>query len=407
MTSPWSVPIFINLTVPSSAGPGNARIVIASQLPPPLDTYVFYGDQTYAGALIFYAQGSDLDYTYLGVVEDVADQDISIHVGHVLNGAVVEISVGVPAVQRWLIEQSTGQQTFEIYSHDFTNILSLNTVTVRAGGPGGLNLLATGVGGDIAGSAIDGISFDGGGAVALTRNGGTQGFKADAGGVSMIAPGALQNASVASTAATTITGQQQVRLFGPANDQIVISNTGIALTATNAGNDITLQAADVISLTAGTEVTVPSDLNVTSAKSYELDGIPIYNITDVQFASCSALLNLPLAITAIPGMSVNVTALRNNATLDISAVYDMHQIAVSASTSVLYFYVDGVQVAAPQAPWSGQTNGIRLPTAHQDLIGGITAGVHTVECRGQNLTAAGVHRVNAQHSTLKVKVLEV
>lgn len=404
MTSPWSVPIFLNLTIPSTAGPGNARIVIASQLPPPLDTYVFYGDQTYAGALIFYAQGSDQDYTYLGVVEDIVDSDISIHVGHVLNGTVVEISVGVPAVQRWLIEQATGQQTFEIYSHDFTNILSLNAVTVRAGGPNGLSLLATGAGGDITGSAIDGISFDAGGNAAFTRAAGTQGFFADNVSVAMVAGGALQNALISATNLAQVSAPQ-VNVLGPANVDTTWSGAGIVMRANNAGNDIAFQAQDQIRMTAGTEVRVQADLNVTLGMQYQLDASNLWVTTKKDYQPANALVALGAAFVLVPGCTFVLTPVRNNPNYEVEIVCDFEETAAGATVCLGQLFINGVAVAG-QALLSVAAVGDRA-TVPQNYAGALVgAGPFTFELRVSRSAAAGAQRANAIHSTIRGKLLE-
>ena len=103
MTSPWSVPIFTNLTIPTNAGPGQARIVIASELPPPLDTYVVAAFGTvYASGIIFYAEdAADDTYTFMCNVEDTVNAITAVHIGHVVNGAVLELAAGQPLVHEW------------------------------------------------------------------------------------------------------------------------------------------------------------------------------------------------------------------------------------------------------------------------------------------------------------------
>jgi hypothetical protein len=89
------------LTIPAGAGPGDARIVIAGQLPAPLDTYVpnvtFPSATGFAGGLIFYSQGSDSTYAYMAVVEDAPPSDIAgVVIGYVEAGVVKEKGANNP-----------------------------------------------------------------------------------------------------------------------------------------------------------------------------------------------------------------------------------------------------------------------------------------------------------------------
>lgn len=97
------------IVIPAGAGPGQARIVITSVLPAPLDTYTFtdragYANR-YSGGVIFYSADSvpplDNTYTYLCVVNNNAANTGDVHFGNVVNGVVKEYAAGFPAVQLW------------------------------------------------------------------------------------------------------------------------------------------------------------------------------------------------------------------------------------------------------------------------------------------------------------------
>jgi len=108
------------LVIPGNAGPGEARIVITSQLPPPLDTYTwFVGPLRYAGGIIFYPQGDDTSFNYLATVDDPLDNNVIVHMGRVWNGAVVEtLSPGPqPKVQAWSLFTGTGELFDQLASH--------------------------------------------------------------------------------------------------------------------------------------------------------------------------------------------------------------------------------------------------------------------------------------------------
>jgi hypothetical protein len=99
-----------SITLPSNAIPGQARLVIGADLPPPLDTYTTLNGP-YVAALIFYSQGDDTTYSYIGVVEDSLTQLTIVHWGHVVSGAVVEDSGGVPRVEERLASAGTVAHT--------------------------------------------------------------------------------------------------------------------------------------------------------------------------------------------------------------------------------------------------------------------------------------------------------
>jgi len=95
----WTVPPQ-SLTQPPFAGPGTARIVIGPDLPPPLNTYLFYGTILATNGTIYYgAFPADDTYTFMVLVQSTFFVDVVI--GHVVNGAVVEYQAGFPAGQTW------------------------------------------------------------------------------------------------------------------------------------------------------------------------------------------------------------------------------------------------------------------------------------------------------------------
>lgn len=84
-----------SLTIPSNAGPGDARIVIGTVLPPPLDTYVVNPfAQRFSAAIIFYmGTVGDNDYAYIGVTNNSAPF-VSLYFGAVNNGVIAERTTG-------------------------------------------------------------------------------------------------------------------------------------------------------------------------------------------------------------------------------------------------------------------------------------------------------------------------
>lgn len=110
----WHTPE-TSLTLPPFAGPGQARIFIGPDIPPPLLGYAFTDRAgytgTYSSVIIFYNTDTtppvDETWSYIGVVDNGFGVFSAVHFGHVQNGAVREISAGVPMVQIWGTEGSS------------------------------------------------------------------------------------------------------------------------------------------------------------------------------------------------------------------------------------------------------------------------------------------------------------
>lgn len=147
-------------------------------------------------------------------------------------------------------------------------------------------------------------------------------------------------------------------------------------------------------------------VNVTS--QYQLDAARLWVITDRQYAACSTLLNVPSATpTLVPGLQFTVTTVRANASVDITMFLDWLDLIASATTSVAWFYVDGVQLTSPQCIWAGQTLNLRTTPGQQTTVVIATPGSHTIEIRAQNVGGSSTaHRISALHSTLRAQVNE-
>jgi hypothetical protein len=96
----------VNFTIPSTAGVNQARTVIASVLPPPLDTYIVppFGVK-YRSGIIYYGNGDDTSYIYDCVVNTASAVTVARHVGMVLHGVVLEHTISAaqrPLVQGWI-----------------------------------------------------------------------------------------------------------------------------------------------------------------------------------------------------------------------------------------------------------------------------------------------------------------
>lgn len=406
---PWEDAPLRTITIPGDAGPGDARIVITSELPPPLDTYTFNGAQTYSGGIIYYAAGGDTNYTYLCVVNDPAG-DISVHIGHVRLGVVVDDGLAHPFVQSWLLSPATGQQVFEIAARDQVRLSTGPTggnLLLQAK-KGNISLLGTGATSAISGSTsgTGDITFDAGGVARIGRNAGTVAWQVS--GTNVLGIG--DNATIRGNTAILLTDN-----IGP--ETIDINSTGIRLATAAAGSDITLSAADDVFITAtgqvisldanGGAVNVAGDLNVTGAGNvYQMDATQVRVLTSDAYAQASGAISPNGTITLIPGCSVNVTSLRANAVCKIRSTLDFQELASSTSTSVVFIYVDGVQ-QSPQAIFSGRTEvGLRGTYAQNFRTTLAAAGAHTIELRCQNTLSSTAHQIAAQHTTIDVEVFE-
>jgi hypothetical protein len=118
------------LVIPGNAGPGEARIVITSVLPPPLDTYTWgLPVLRYAGGIIWYPTGDEDTYLYLCVVEDVTDNNVAVHMGSVLNGVVEESPLGVPLAQVWQLFSATGER-FDFFNTELFSVLAQDDISI-------------------------------------------------------------------------------------------------------------------------------------------------------------------------------------------------------------------------------------------------------------------------------------
>lgn len=127
--SGWTNDQTDNLVVPPGAGPGDARIVIGPELPPPLDTYVpsgrFPTATGFAGAIIFYSEGDDTTYIYMATVEDAGPPEIAgVVFGFVINGVIQEMSPGFP--MSLTLDSNTGSASPDI-NLEATGVLARTT----------------------------------------------------------------------------------------------------------------------------------------------------------------------------------------------------------------------------------------------------------------------------------------
>lgn len=101
------------LTIPPDAGPGDARIVIGGDVPPPLDTYVFKDHLGFDGSAIsgifFYGAGiANNTYIYLVLVDFPSSADVSYHIGWIDAGQISSAETGFPVGYQFRGEAGSG-----------------------------------------------------------------------------------------------------------------------------------------------------------------------------------------------------------------------------------------------------------------------------------------------------------
>jgi hypothetical protein len=122
-----------NITIPPNAQPGEARIVVGTDLPAPLDQYQVFSlggpAVNYSGAIILYGEGDDTTYQYLGIARHALNPgDFHVHWGFVWQGVVQEAVAGFPEtiqMQRVASGALSGRTRMRITTDDFN--VAVNT----------------------------------------------------------------------------------------------------------------------------------------------------------------------------------------------------------------------------------------------------------------------------------------
>lgn len=271
-----------NIVLPPDAGPGQARIVIGPDLPPPLDTYIPSGSfptaTGLAGGFIFYSEGDDTTYVYFVDVEDDAAQQVAgAIIGFVVNGSVVE-RTGSPGVPMGIVLDANNGVTQPVITltADILDVFATNGIQLAAGPTG---------------------------AVSISAAGATANVLANTGGVQITASAAGQDVDIAATDdvtasagdAMSLSAGNSLGLSGGGTSTITLSATGITVGAAGAGDDITLTATDVATLAGATATlsgggsTVTADAaGVAIAAPGGGDDITLTAAGDVTLSSTSA-----------------------------------------------------------------------------------------------------------------------
>lgn len=122
------------LVLPAGAGSGTARLVLGPDLPPPLDTYLFFGTTKAVVGLVWYGSAiGNNSYSFLVEVPDPAGTT-TLWIGHVRAGVVIETLAGFPAGQQWSFDNSS--DTALIFNLAATGATSAQDFAVRYPGSG-------------------------------------------------------------------------------------------------------------------------------------------------------------------------------------------------------------------------------------------------------------------------------
>lgn len=110
------------MTLPSTAGTGMSRVVIGTDIPEPLASYVWADDgipaqgSRYIAAIIFYGNLGDNNYSFIGFTgnSNPLFPIYQMHIGAVNQGTVVEQIAGTPAGSVWqfVIDDPTPELRF-------------------------------------------------------------------------------------------------------------------------------------------------------------------------------------------------------------------------------------------------------------------------------------------------------
>lgn len=358
MTSPWAVNPLGELIIPGDAGPGDSRIVITTQLPPPLDTYTFvdqagYSDR-YTAAIIFYPDDPDVPpddntYTYLATVGNPVGSVFSaVHMGHVSSGSVRQVSPGVPEVQIWGTESSS--------------------VATQKWLTGGLvEIMATQLTGYLRMRAVDDIRMD------LTGTSGVIGINATTTGSQVV-----------------ISGATKVQM------QDALNNARVFVDTTNVEGfsfgDTRWQGFGHFIINMSGEV--------------RLKATRAYLLTQIQTNLATAPdVTLTAVSQNIPGCSITLPTVTANARYDAIIVCDFEMTVVGSTTAIGRLSVDGV-VQTQEAHLELTTTSVRA-TVSQVYSGTLAAaGNHTFILQALLSAASGTTLLKASHSTLKVQIFE-
>lgn len=350
------------IIIPANGVPGQARIVITSVLPPPLDTYTFTDRSgvsgRYTGGIIFYANDNtlpfDTTYTYLCVVSETLGNAVAdVHMGTVVNGVVQEYAAGFPAVQLWA-----------------GNFGANGTERWISGGIVGLEANGAGAGGGV---TIRGINT----APIVLRT------DASTGAVSII----TASGAISFTANTT----------GGIN---FTTNTGnISLNASGVGANADIFAANRNRL-AGSRVSLDASSQI------EVKTTRAYLLTQIQTNAANANLNLTAVAQTVPNCTMTLPTVTANAKYEARIVMDSLNTAGVNSTAIGELLVDGALQAGQALALNDVANGNR-DTVTQQYSGNLaTAGNHVFTFTAKDSVGAGNSQVQAAHCTLQVLIFE-
>lgn len=382
-----------NVVVPPDAGPGEARIVIGPDLPPPLDTYVLSGGATFSAAMIWYANdvmGPPLDatYTFEAAVDDGTNYMTKVVRGHVLNGAVVETSTGLPEGQYWSAVPGGSQTDYRIAA-DTLALLSngggwSSASSVFLSGASGVSVLSSGgdalidAGIDVVLDASDDVRITAADDITATA---TDDITISAGGDATV------TGAASARMATTAAGTGTVLVDGNGVD---ISTTGGSPTRVGANGNLFIASTNgYVDITPGNDV--------------RLRGTRAYLLTSTQEAELAA--PILLGVGSNIACTINVTTGSANARYCVTIVCDFSMSVAAATLGIGEMSINGA-VRTPQALLGMAAAGDRA-TVTQTYRGTLaTAGGYTFRQLVRASNALGTKQANSVHTRMTIEIFE-
>jgi hypothetical protein len=357
---PWDSPPATSITIPGDAGPGTTRVVITTQLPAPLDTYVASGaaggSGKYSGGIIFYGSGDDTTYTYLcalGPAFSVSE----VHFGHVRTGGVQERAAGTPDA----IMINTNGSGFNTIKDIYAKLINISTGTAADTGQ---------------------LMLDANGTAAL------RGYDPSITAAHDAMITAANNAVITASAVTLDSNGGIIHADASPSGTVQLNGSVLDLNATTTGT---------VYITAG--------LLDIDAPQLTYKAIPAAIKTGYGEGEATADLFATTASVALPGCSVTVTAAANGARYSVHVNLDVEVTVAGYGLLVGELYVNGV-IQSRTLLVQGWAAGVRAPAHQQWPPLTVPAGANTFLVKIRKTINAGSIVAHQVHSSIQADLYE-
>lgn len=190
---------------------------------------------------------------------------------------------------------------------------------------------------------------------------------------------------------TKVTGESQPRL--------IVQADGVLSWGSGGG------ASDTNLYRGGASILKTDD--TFDAPSYRVQGSAGKLMTQFNDFQLGAQYTLTATMTDLSGMSWTFSTVKANAIAVVTWRGDFNTTASSAGTGVMRINVDAVDVATPEAHFSGANTaaGARSTSGNETHIILGSAGSHTIKARASMSGTLGM-RLEAAHTTMNVRIFE-